>query len=73
MSLTSTPAGSERCFDRLSQARDENADSRVVVGIHFRTAVEQGVRLGQKIGKYTIKHNLRALDNDECDSDSDSD
>ena len=71
VSLTSTPAGSERCFDRLSQARDENADSRVVVGIHFRTAVEEGVRLGQKIGKYTIKHNLRALDDDEGDSDSD--
>jgi hypothetical protein len=61
VSATSVPAGSERCFERLTQARDENADSRVMVGIHFRTAIEEGVRLGQKIGKDTIKYNLRAL------------
>jgi len=61
VSTTSVPASSERCFDSLSQARDENADSRVMVGIHFRTAVEEGVKLGQKIGKYIIKYNLRAL------------
>jgi hypothetical protein len=73
VSTTSVPAGSQRCYTSLSQARQENADSRVVVGIHFRTAVEQGVRLGKKIGKYTIKHNLRALDDDDGDSDSDPD
>jgi hypothetical protein len=71
VSATSVPAGSERCYTRLSHARDENADSRVVVGIHFRTAVAEGVRLGQQIGTYTIKHNLRALDDDEGNSDSD--
>ena len=73
VSTTSVPAGSQRCYTSLSQAREENADSRVVVGIHFRTAVEQGVRLGKKIGQYTIKHNLRALDDDKSDSDADPD
>jgi hypothetical protein len=61
VSTTSVPAGSSRCFDSLSQARDENADSRVKVGIHFRTACTEGLKLGKRIGRFTIRHNLRPL------------
>jgi hypothetical protein len=68
VSDTAVPAGSQRCYTSFSQARDENADSRVKVGIHFRTACIEGVKLGKKIGKFTIKHNLKALDDDD-DSD----
>jgi hypothetical protein len=65
MSDTAVPAGSQRCYTSFSQARDENADSRVKVGIHFRTTCNEGVKLGKKIGKFTIKHNLKALDDDD--------
>jgi hypothetical protein len=60
-STTSVPAGSKRCFTSFSQARDENADSRVKVGIHFRTACTTGVRHGRQIGRFVINHNLRKL------------
>jgi hypothetical protein len=39
----------------------ENADSRVKVGIHFRTACTTGVRHGRQIGRFVINHNLRKL------------
>jgi len=44
-------AGITRSFASFSQAAQENADSRVYAGIHFRTACRDGVALGQKIGQ----------------------
>lgn len=44
-------AGISRSFTSFSQAAQENADSRVYAGIHFRTACRDGVALGQKIGQ----------------------
>jgi hypothetical protein len=44
-------AGITRAFTSFSQAAQENADSRVYAGIHFRTACRDGVALGQKIGR----------------------
>ena len=44
-------AGITRSFTSFSQAAQENADSRVYAGIHFRTACRDGVALGQKIGR----------------------
>jgi PAP2 superfamily len=61
------PAGS-RCTDAspvlrsyasFSQAADENALSRILIGIHFRLAVEEGVRHGRKIGRRAVKQFLR--------------
>jgi hypothetical protein len=43
-------AGLSRSFTSLSGAAQENADSRVYAGIHFRTACRDGLALGQKIG-----------------------
>src|SRR6476660_603369 len=42
-------AGITRSFQSLSQAAQENADSRVFAGIHFRTACRDGVEQGRKI------------------------
>jgi PAP2 superfamily len=44
-------AGITRLFTSFSQAAQENADSRVYAGVHFRTACRDGVVLGQKIGR----------------------
>jgi hypothetical protein len=44
-------AGLTRSFTSFSQAAQENADSRVYAGIHFRTACRDGIALGQKIGR----------------------
>lgn len=63
---TSLPAGAcndpnpvIRSFSRLSDAAEENGLSRIYVGFHFRNAVEEGIKHGQKIGQYVFTHVLR--------------
>ena len=58
-SLTALPANPVRSFNTFTQAADENADSRVTAGIHFRFATEQGKALGRKVGSYIVKHHLQ--------------
>ena len=41
-STTSVPAGAERCWTSFTEAELENADSRVLVGFHFRFAYHRG-------------------------------
>jgi hypothetical protein len=55
-SVTSGPpfADITRTFTSFSQAAREAADSRVYAGIHFRTACEDGLTLGRKIGERTV-------------------
>ena len=60
-STTATPAGTQRCWTSVTQAELENAESRVLVGFHFRFACETGVKVGRKVGKFAIGHALRAL------------
>jgi hypothetical protein len=64
--LTASPAGSVRCFETIAQAQNENINSRVYAGIHFRTAIEAGDRLGRRIGRFAFEHVLRPL---KCASD----
>jgi hypothetical protein len=59
--LTAVPAGSARCFETFSQAQEENTNSRVYVGIHFRSAIVAGDRLGRRIGRFAFTHALRPL------------
>jgi hypothetical protein len=61
LTITSGPpfAGIVRSFDSLSQAARENAASRVYAGIHFRSAVEDGIKQGRQIGAYTFNRFLR--------------
>jgi hypothetical protein len=44
----------KRSFQSFSQAARESADSRVYAGIHFRTACEDGLVLGRKIGQRAL-------------------
>ena len=55
------PAPVIRTFDRFSEAADENAASRIFIGIHFRNAVEEGIRHGEKIAKWAVAHYLKPV------------
>jgi hypothetical protein len=63
------PAGSRctdltpvlRSFSSFSQAANENGVSRIYVGIHFRTASEEGVKHGRKIARRAAELFLRPV------------
>jgi hypothetical protein len=63
VALTSGPpfANIKRSFTSFSQAAKESADSRVYAGIHFRSACEDGLALGRKIGARTASMYLQPL------------
>jgi hypothetical protein len=58
----SLPAGSRctdatpllRSYSSFSQAAEENALSRILIGIHFRRAVEEGLQHGRKIANRAV-------------------
>jgi hypothetical protein len=50
-----------RSFMSFSQAAAENALSRILVGYHFRNAINQGLQHGGMIGHHTFVHFLRPL------------
>jgi hypothetical protein len=53
--------GITRSFTSFSQAAQENADSRVYAGIHFRKSCRDGVRLGHRIGAFTVRRALKPM------------
>jgi hypothetical protein len=57
------PAGiaNERHFTSCSQAAQEVVDARVLLGIHFRFADEEGRRLGQRVAHWTFQQFLRPV------------
>lgn len=59
-SPTAVPANSARTFKSFTQAANENADSRVMAGLHFRFACQAGQELGTKIGQYAVNTYLKA-------------
>jgi PAP2 superfamily len=54
-------AGLTRSFASFSQAAAENGNSRIYAGIHFRSAVEEGIKQGTKIGGFAFTHALQPL------------
>jgi hypothetical protein len=67
-SLTDGPCGTSgavvRHFHRLSAAARQNGISRMLVGFHFRHAVESGLLHGRRIGDFVAAHELRAVHHD---------
>jgi PAP2 superfamily len=61
VSTTAVPAGTQRCWTSFTQAELENAESRVLVGFHFRFAIETGDKVGRKIGEFAARHALQPL------------
>lgn len=60
-STSSDPQDATRSFISFSQAADENADSRVMAGLHFRFSCRAGQDLGNKIGQWTLQNHLKPL------------
>jgi hypothetical protein len=63
-------AGWQRCTDpspvfrsyaSFSEAADENVLSRILIGIHFRLAVEKGTEHGRKIAQRAANVFLRPV------------
>ena len=55
------PSPVYRSFSSFTQAAEENALSRILVGLHFRDATEAGLKHGQQIGNYTINLFLKPV------------
>ena len=66
---SSLPAGSTcadatpvlRSFDSFSAAAEENGVSRILVGIHFRYATEEGIQHGRKIARRAVAKFLKPV------------
>jgi len=54
-------AGITRSFGSFSEAARENGNSRIYAGIHFRSAVEDGIKQVEKIGRFVFTHVLRPI------------
>ncbi|HTE26645.1 vanadium-dependent haloperoxidase [Flavitalea sp.] len=57
-SPTASPANLTRQFKSFKQAALENADSRVMAGLHFRFSCDAGLTLGDDVGKWVVLHQL---------------
>jgi PAP2 superfamily len=58
-SAHSPVSGTTRHFTRLSRAIGEIIDARVYAGLHFRTADDQGARLGRHVARWRRHHYFR--------------
>ena len=58
-STSADPPNASRSFTSFSQAADENADSRVMGGLHFRFACDAGQELGRQVAVWTLDHYLQ--------------
>jgi len=50
-----------RPYTSFSQAADENAYSRILIGFHFRKSIEEGTEYGRKIGQRAANLYLRPV------------
>jgi PAP2 superfamily len=60
-STCSDPTPVFRPFTSFTQAADENAYSRILIGFHFRKSVEVGTEYGRKIGHRAVNLYLRPV------------
>jgi hypothetical protein len=51
-----------RRFSSFFEAMRENGRSRILVGFHFRKAVEEGIEHGRKIGNRAVDRFLQRVD-----------
>jgi hypothetical protein len=61
-STTSPTAGNAvRTFTGFSHAARENGVSRIYVGFHFRFSVQDGLKMGRRIGRFVAQQTLRPV------------
>ena len=58
-SATAPPGMPTRSFKSFSQADAECSDSRVMLGFHYRYAVDAGRKLGHLVARDIVEHHLR--------------
>jgi hypothetical protein len=58
-SAYSADSGTTRSFDSFSAALEEVVEARVWGGVHFRSADEQGVKIGNGVAWYVLSHAFR--------------
>jgi hypothetical protein len=61
-SMSSPTAGNAvREFTGFRHAAEENGVSRIYVGFHFRHSVQDGLKMGRRIGRFVARRTLRAV------------
>jgi hypothetical protein len=60
-------------YTRFDQITDDISDARIYGGIHFRFDQEAGADLGDDVGAYVYKHNLRRAKHSDNDDEGDND
>jgi hypothetical protein len=60
-----TAANAVRTFSGFKDAARENGVSRIYVGFHFRHAVQDGLEMGRRIGRFVVQRTLRPVAEDE--------
>jgi hypothetical protein len=63
------PSPRTRVFHSFSEAAAENGLSSILVGFHFRYAVEVGIEHRHRVADWVITHELRPIE--KCDDDFD--
>jgi hypothetical protein len=59
-----TSLGVPRSFQSFSEAAEENGNSRVYIGFHFRSAVVDGMKQGREVGDWVCDNFLTENDDD---------
>ena len=54
--ISGVPGAETRSFISVQKAANENAYSRMLVGIHFRRACTAGLAQGREIGRFVVEH-----------------
>ena len=61
LTTSTAPGGVVRSYSSFSQAAEENMESRILIGYHFRTACRHGFNQGKQIGNFVYRHALKPV------------
>jgi len=61
LTTSTAPGGVVRSYTSFSQAAEENMESRILIGYHFRTACRHGFNQGKHVGKFVFQHVLKPV------------
>jgi hypothetical protein len=56
-----TMLGTTRSFNSFSSALEEVQNARIFAGIHFRSATEDGQKIGQSVGEFVLDNVARRV------------
>ena len=62
VSPTGLASANTRSFNSFKQAANENADSRVMAGLHFRFSCNAGQEMGDKVGNWISENYFKRID-----------